>query len=938
MLKSCLALLGLVVLTACNDNDAVPTPPEAPLTWSFAVKSDSAALLGVHGTSERDVWMVGADDGQGPLLLHYDGSSWQRLATGVRGDLWWVNATPDGPVYFAGASGLLLRYQSGVLERIHTPALGKDVLYGVWAAGANDLYAVGTSAGRNGFVWHYDGTEFLPVSLPSALPEDENHDQPGLFKVWGDSSDSVWVSGGRGVLLHGNAQTGFTLARTGNDEILFTVNARAEHVIAVGGTSSGLLLDGRGTELRDRTPKDTPLLQGAWVDERDRAWAVGVGGTVLRADAQRVETLDIGLDFAPNDSLHSVWVDPTGGVWAVGGDVLTPNLAHGVAIHGGSAVPVFDLTAPTPAKPSCPAAQIDPAPEGSIARRWNEQILGAIRRDLPRPGVHARNLFHLSLAIWDGYSSYGGGTPVLTHEQVTADGADAARTESISYAAYRVLSHRYAKAVGGGSSLACFDAFMAKLGFDPARTELTGTSPRAVGNRIGRAVIEAFVGDQANEAADYADPDAFEPEAPNLVVDRPGCHAENPNLWQRLVLAKAETQNGIPTGAGAQGYIGAQWGLVTPFALERALPNEPYLDLGRPPTDLDEGLVEAAIDVLRKTSQLDVDDPTSIDVSPRSLGNNPLGTNDGHGRALNPITNQPYTEHLIRRSDFGRVLAEFWADGPTSETPPGHWNLIANQVSDRPELARRLFGQGPVLDRLAWDAHTYFVLNGSMHDAAIAAWELKRKYVTARPITLLRYMAEHGQRSDRSAPGYDPRGLPLIDGLAELITVQSSAPGQRHAHLARYVGEVAVRAWRGEPGDHLTDTAGVGWIRGVEWIPYQRRSFVTPAFPGYVSGHSTFSRAAATVLAGLTGSELFPGGFASVAFTPGYLFFERGPAAPVSLEWATYYDAADQAGQSRLWGGIHVSYDDLDGRRIGARVGQLALERARSIFGVDHIP
>jgi hypothetical protein len=121
-------------------------------------------------------------------------------------------------------------------------------------------------------------------------------------------------------------------------------------------------------------------------------------------------------------------------------------------------------------------------------------------------------------------------------------------------------------------------------------------------------------------------------------------------------------------------------------------------------------------------------------------------------------------------------------------------------------------------------------------------------------------------------------------------------------------------------------------------MPYQRRTFVTPAFPGYVSGHSAFSRAAATVLAELTGSEAFPGGHASYRFDPGYLFFEHGPSAALTLEWATYFDAADQAGQSRVWGGIHVSADDFDGRRIGAAVGTSVLALARTYFDGTAMP
>jgi len=402
--------------------------------------------------------------------------------------------------------------------------------------------------------------------------------------------------------------------------------------------------------------------------------------------------------------------------------------------------------------------------------------------------------------------------------------------------------------------------------------------------------------------------------------------------WQRLVIVSPETQNGIHTASGPQTYVGAQWGHVTPFALERPEAGGTYLDGAGAPVALDAALVEAAVELIRRSAALDTNDDTAVDISPAALGNNSLGTNDGSGWSQNPVTHEPYTPELVRRSDFGRVLAEFWADGPNSETPPGHWNVLANTVADSAGFTRRLSGRGDSLDALSWDVHVYLALNGALHDAAIAAWELKRQFVTARPITLIRYMAERGQRSDTSAGSYDPDGLPLVPGLIELITPASSAPGERHEALKRYVGEVAIRAWRGEPGDRKKQMGGVGWVRALDWAPYQRRTFVTPAFPGFISGHSTFSRAAATVLASLTGSDAFPGGLLKYHFEPGSLAFEVGPSVPVDLEWATYFDAADQAGQSRLWGGIHVTPDDLDGRRAGARIGAQALARAERFF------
>lgn len=346
---------------------------------------------------------------------------------------------------------------------------------------------------------------------------------------------------------------------------------------------------------------------------------------------------------------------------------------------------------------------------------------------------------------------------------------------------------------------------------------------------------------------------------------------------------------------------------------------------------------DSVVDILRKSSQLG--GSVLMDLSPASTGNNSLGANDGTGHPVNPATGNPYASQWVRRGDVGRVLAEFWADGPKSETPPGHWNVLANQVADAPGFSRRLFGTGAEVDPLEWDVKVYLALNGAVHDAAITAWEIKRQFLTVRPISLVRYMGGLGQSSDPSGPSYDPDGLPLMTGLIELITEQSSAPGQKHAHLARFKGQVAVYAWRGEPGDKKNEVGGIGWVRAVEWMPYQLRTFVTPAFPGFISGHSTFSRSAAEVLTSLTGSPYFPGGLGEfVAKRDAYLGFERGPASDIRLQWATYYDAADQAGQSRLWGGIHLEPDDFVGRRLGHDVGLAAVERARALFDGTAVP
>jgi hypothetical protein len=223
-------------------------------------------------------------------------------------------------------------------------------------------------------------------------------------------------------------------------------------------------------------------------------------------------------------------------------------------------------------------------------------------------------------------------------------------------------------------------------------------------------------------------------------------------------------------------------------------------------------------------------------------------------------------------------------------------------------------------------------VNGAVHDAAVAAWGAKGYYDSPRPISMIRYMGGKGQSSDRRGPAYDPDGLPLVPGLVEVITRASSAPAERHAKLADHVGEIAIRAWSGPPEEGAGERSGVGWIRAVDWVPYQLRTFVTPAFAGYVSGHSTFSRAAAEVLTGFTGSAYFPGGKYEWRVPAGSLLIEDGPSEDVALQWATYFDAADAAGISRLYMGIHVSPDDFEGRKIGSQCGKAAWTLAQRYF------
>jgi hypothetical protein len=585
---------------------------------------------------------------------------------------------------------------------------------------------------------------------------------------------------------------------------------------------------------------------------------------------------------------------------------------------------------------TCAATAATPHPEWSVARRWNEALLDAIRRALPAPTVHARNLFHTSAAMWDAWAVYDPkASGYFVHDKLTPSDVASARNEAISYAAYRVLTARYIKSVGADESLSEFDDVMDSLCYPIDVTTTDGGTPAAVGNRIAKAVLDYGLADGSNQAGGYADPD-YKPVNPPLVVNKPGTTMIDPNRWQPLQLEHMISQNGIPIVNGVQQAIGPQWGHVKSFAIPDGGTDGVPIDPGPPPrlgdAATDQAYKDQAVEVIRDSSTLDPTIDAVIDVSPGVLGANQLGTNNGNGHPLNPVTGQPYAPDLVNPGDFGRALTEFWADGPKSETPPGHWNVIANTVSDELSPNLRIGGTGPVVDRLDWDVKLYLALNGANHDAAIAAWGLKGYYDSVRPISMIRYMGGLGQSSDPSLPSYNREGLPLVPDLVELITKETTAPGQRHAALAGHEGEIAIRAWSGNPKDPKTETGGVHWILAIDWVPYQVPTFVTPSFPAYASGHSTFSRASAEVLTGFTGSEYFPGGIDEWTTKVGSLKVEKGPTKDVTLQWATYYDAADLAGLSRLYGGIHIPADDFTGRTIGSACGKAAWQRAQEYF------
>jgi len=170
----------------------------------------------------------------------------------------------------------------------------------------------------------------------------------------------------------------------------------------------------------------------------------------------------------------------------------------------------------------------------------------------------------------------------------------------------------------------------------------------------------------------------------------------------------------------------------------------------------------------------------------------------------------------------------------------------------------------------------YFTLAGAVHDAAVAAWGSKGWYDYVRPISAIRLMPDRGQSTDTGLPSFHPGGVPLVVGFIELVQVGDPLAGESGEN----VGKIKLYAWRGPDyiDDPETNVAGVDWILAENWWPYQRPTFITPPFAGYLSGHSTFSRAAAEVMTLLTGDEYFPGGLGEFhAPKTNFWFSKMGP-------------------------------------------------------------
>lgn len=351
-------MLLLAVCVACNgDKDGGKTGETGEPLEQWAILGDSAnlpaaALLSIWGTS-TDMFIVGADDGTGPVVLHWDGSAWERLETFTTGDLWWVWSDGGDVVFMSGEGGRMLQYSKSARtfteEVITNPAYK---LFGIWGSSATDVFAVGgdINGANDGIVLHYDGTTWAESHIVSDNPGQDGtpgtpDDSPRqAFKVWGSAADDVWVVGTGALVSHfdGAAWTDLPQPVYQSSPLTTVSGSGPSDIWAVGGFGNAIVAHFDGTAWADASPPPqdiVPFFNGVSASAAYGVAACGGNGsiyyrqgTVWQADERARPTV---RDF------HACLWDEVGDLWAVGGDLV--NLSEGVIVYGGESVTLVAL-------------------------------------------------------------------------------------------------------------------------------------------------------------------------------------------------------------------------------------------------------------------------------------------------------------------------------------------------------------------------------------------------------------------------------------------------------------------------------------------------------------------------------------------------------------------------------------------------------------------
>jgi hypothetical protein len=297
--------------------------------WSGAVLATGdngqmgGTLYGVWADDRQNAWAVGIDSGLSATVLFHDGSAdagpfaWSRVTVPTAGlALYAVWGDPQRQYVLAAGSGAVLRYNRTTLQWTQDTAPSVDIR-AIWGSGPTNLWAVGaTGAVLN----NTGGSTWTQASL-GGIPSGQSY-----YGIWGDPAGSnIWIVGGGGVVIHGNA-TGWALVPVTAE--MLTTNFWAVrgddggHVWVAGQslTLGAVVYEWDGSAWSSALGSQCGIgcavyayraIGGSGASD---LWTVGRFGVMAHGDANGWST----PPQASTQSLRGVWSASPSDVWAIG--------------------------------------------------------------------------------------------------------------------------------------------------------------------------------------------------------------------------------------------------------------------------------------------------------------------------------------------------------------------------------------------------------------------------------------------------------------------------------------------------------------------------------------------------------------------------------------------------------------------------------------------
>jgi hypothetical protein len=308
-------ILAIAIAMAISACDTESGEGAIDATWHMVEDTDTW-YLSVHGVAPDDLWAVGGTPTEG-RIRRWDGAKWRDVDPGFDVPLLnWVYAFDADRVVIAGNAGTVLTWDGATFTKQQTPT--EQDLWGIWGASPDDVWAVGGKGTKDGdqTVLRFDGAAWTQVTLPDMQ-------RPKVFafyKVWGSAADDVYIVGRNGAVLHWDGAALTELHVGASQDLISVWGTGKDHVVIVGGRSSGVVVRWDGVEWRHDQIGELPGINGVFLRSPGTIHVAANMGTLASLD---FDTLEATVHQEETDvDFHAVFGDSSARLTAVGGNFL----------------------------------------------------------------------------------------------------------------------------------------------------------------------------------------------------------------------------------------------------------------------------------------------------------------------------------------------------------------------------------------------------------------------------------------------------------------------------------------------------------------------------------------------------------------------------------------------------------------------------------------